>query len=418
MTAIENSAPCTSAVPRARSRFALSPMTTFVGTVLAFVGITFAAGAPSPLFVLLQQEWAFPSWMLSLAFAIYAITLLLTLLVAGSLSDHIGRRPLLIGAMVVEIASMMLFIVAPNIGWIIAARAIQGIATGAATSTFSATIVEYAPERFKRAGALIASVAPVGGLALGALATGFAVQFTTVPSLIVFGFLAVLFVAGALVVIASPETVTRRPGALASLIPRLSIPRAARRDFAASLPVFISTWMLAGLFLGLAPSIIRGIFDIDSGLVNGIVVALQPAAGAVAAVAFGRVAPRKVIPLATLAVIAGIALVLIAVSAHVFPLMFVGAIVGGSGFGAAFSASLRTLAPLAEPHERAELFSAIYLVNYLSYGAPALVAGELIGVVGLEPTVIGYAIVTLLIATVGLFVRRAALRPLTAAVSD
>jgi MFS family permease len=396
----------------------LPVMVTFVGTVLAFVGITFAAGAPSPLFVLFQQEWQFPSWVLSLAFAIYAITLLLTLLVAGSLSDHIGRRPLLIAALVTEVASMAIFVFAPNIAWIIAARAIQGIATGAATSTFSATIVEYAPDRFKKISALITSVAPVGGLALGALATGFAVQFSAYPSQIIFGALAILFLLGTLVIIGAPETVTRRPGAIRSLIPRLSVPVAARRDFALTVPVLVSSWMLAGLFLGLAPSIIRGIFGIDSGLVNGALVALQPAAGAVAAVAFGRFAAGRVVRLGTIAVLLGIALFITAVATHVFALLFVAAIVGGAGFGASFSASLRTLAPLAGAHERAELFSAIYLVNYLSYGAPALVAGELIGVIGLEPTVVGYGAVAILVAAVGVVARRTPKRAVEALVTD
>ncbi|MBV6545588.1 MFS transporter, partial [Ursidibacter maritimus] len=76
----------------------LRPVAAFTGTARAFVAVALAVGAPSPLFVLYQQEWGFPSWLLTVAFAIYAVTLLITLLVAGSLSDHVGRRPVLIGA--------------------------------------------------------------------------------------------------------------------------------------------------------------------------------------------------------------------------------------------------------------------------------------------------------------------------------
>jgi MFS family permease len=417
LTAVTESRTTTS-IRTIRSRRILPPMATFVGTALAFVGVTFAAGAPSPLFVLFQQEWLFPSWVLTVAFAIYAITLLVTLLIAGSLSDHIGRRPVLIGALVTEIVAMTMFALAPNIGWIIVARAIQGIATGAATSTFSAAIVEFAPQRHKKLGGLITSVAPVGGLALGALSTGFAVQFSSVPSLIIFGFLGVVFILGTLVVIASPESVSRRRGALGSLVPRVSVPREARGEFVRSLPTFISTWMLAGLFLGLAPSIIRGVFGIDSGLLNGIVVALLPAAGAISALAFGRVHASRAITVGIVGVLLGTAIVIAAISLQVFVLLFVGAIIGGAGFGAAFSASLRSLAPLANPHQRAELFSAIYLASYLAYGAPALIAGELIGVVGLEPTAIGYGVVAMLAAAAGLIVRGAAARRLRAALSD
>jgi MFS family permease len=401
-----------------RPRRTLSPMFTFVGIALAFVGLTFAAGAPSPLFVLLQNEWLFPSWVLTVAFAIYAVTLLLTLLVAGALSDHIGRRPVLIGALAVELASMVVFMFAPNIGWIIAARAIQGIATGAATSAFTASIVEYAPDRHKKLGALLASTAPVGGLALGALATGFAVQFSGVPSIIIFGFLAVVFALGTLVLIASPESVSRRDGAIRSLIPRLSIPRIARSTFVSSIPVMIATWMLGGLFLGLAPSIVQGIFHIESGLLNGVLVALLPAAGAAATLAFGRTTAARTTSIGSILVVIGAGILVTGLTAHLFPLLFVGGIVGGTGFGAAFSGTLRTLGPLAESHQRAELFAGIYLVSYLAYGIPALVAGELIGVIGLTPTIVGYAAIAMISAVIGLVTRGAAVRSRSTVRSD
>ena len=122
-----------------------------------------------------------PPWLLTVAFGIYAITLLATLLVAGSLSDHVGRRPVLIGALAVQVVAMLTFLFARDIGWIIVARSVQGIATGAAMSTFTASIVELAPDRLKKLGATIGSTAPVAGIALGALFTGLAVQFGRPP---------------------------------------------------------------------------------------------------------------------------------------------------------------------------------------------------------------------------------------------
>jgi MFS family permease len=377
-------------------------MAAFVGTALTFVGITFAAGAPSPLFVLYQHEWDFPDWVLTIAFAIYAITLLVTLLVAGSLSDHIGRRPVLIGALTIQLASMIVFLVAPNIGWIIIARAIQGIATGAATGTFTATIVELAPDHRKKLGALIASTAPIGGLALGAFITGAAVQFTTQPTVLIFSALAVVFGLGIAVVAFAPETVTRRRGAVRSLIPRLSVPRPARREFGGIVPLLIATWMLGGLFLGLAPSIIGGVFHVESGFLNGAIVALLPATSSVAGFFLGRLTPRLTMLAGAPAVAIGIAVIVAGIVWGILPLLFVGAIVGGVGFGAAFSGSLRIMSPLADSHQRAELFAAIYLVSYLAYGVPALVAGQLIGRIGLVQTVVIYGGTAILAAVAGL----------------
>ena len=80
---------------RAR-RFALPPAAAFVGTAIAYAGLYLAAGAPSPLFVQYQQQWGFPAGLLTIAFAAYALGLVAAILVAGSLSDFIGRRPVLV----------------------------------------------------------------------------------------------------------------------------------------------------------------------------------------------------------------------------------------------------------------------------------------------------------------------------------
>jgi len=385
-------------------------MAAFTGTALAFVAVALAVGAPSPLFVLYQQEWGFQPWLLTVAFAIYAVTLLITLLIAGSLSDHIGRRPVLLGALALQVVAMLVFLFAPDIGWIIGARSVQGVATGAAMSTFTAALVELAPEKHKKLGATIGSTAPVGGIAIGAFLTGLAVQFVPQPTTLVFVALAVLFAAGILVIVASPETVVRRPGAVRSLIPRLLIPTAARREFAGAIPLFMATWMLAGLFIGLSPSILHGIFHLDSGLLNGAIVAVPPAVGALAGLLLTRAPARITVVWSMAAIVAGVAVAAVGIAAAILPLLFAGAVIAGAGFGAGFSAMLRTLAPLAPNDQRAELFAAIFLVSYLAYGLPALVAGELIGVIGLLPTALGYAAAIAAAAVVALVVQALKLR--------
>ena len=100
----------------------------------------FAAAAPSPLFVVFQHAWGFSSSMLTVAFAIYAIALLISLLVAGSLSDHVGRRPVVLGALVLQAVAMGLFLLAHDIGGLIVARAVQGVATGVASGALLSLI--------------------------------------------------------------------------------------------------------------------------------------------------------------------------------------------------------------------------------------------------------------------------------------
>jgi MFS family permease len=83
--------------------------------------------------------------VLTIAFAVYALGLLAALLVTGSLSDYVGRRPVMLGALALELVAMVMFAMAPKIGWVIATRILQGVATGAATSAFTAAVVEQAP---------------------------------------------------------------------------------------------------------------------------------------------------------------------------------------------------------------------------------------------------------------------------------
>lgn len=107
-----------------RRRGSLPPGVAFAGTGLAFASVTFAAGAPTPLLVLFEHQWGFQAGILTVAFAIYAFGLLLALLVVGSLSDYIGRKPVLIGALSIQLLAMVMFFFASNIEWVIAARAV------------------------------------------------------------------------------------------------------------------------------------------------------------------------------------------------------------------------------------------------------------------------------------------------------
>jgi MFS family permease len=374
----------------------------FGGTGLAFAGVTLAAGAPTPLLVFFEHKWGFHAGMLTIAFAIYAFGLLLALLVVGSLSDYIGRRPVLIGALAVQVLAMVMFFFASNVGWLVAARAVQGLATGAAFSAFTAALVELAPPGRKELGAVIGSVAPAGGLGLGALLAGAAVQFTGSPARIVFAVLAVVTVLGIGVAILSSETAPRRPGARRALRPELSIPRPAAREFAAAVPVQIGAWMFVGLFMGLMPTIVRALFHIHNGLTIGATSCVEPGSAAVVGLFVSRVSPRGTARFGAAAMMVGGVLVLIGVGATTLSVVVVGGVIGGLGFGASYSGSLRTITPLAEPDQRAGLFAALFTVAYLAFGVPVIIAGQLIPRAGLRSTVIGYCVVTVVVATVGL----------------
>ena len=209
-----------------------------------------AAGALTPLLVVYKEQWAFPPVAPHRGVRGLCRRIPRRRAHAGSLSDRVGRRPVLIAAMAVQLVSNVLFLLAPDVGWVIAGRIVQGVAGGAATAAFTALLVELAPANLKRLGAILGSVGLTGGLALGALLAGLAIELTPMANSIVFIVLTIITIVGTVGIALSPETVRRSPGALRSLIPRVSVPTAARREFAAAAPVIAAVWMLAGLSAG------------------------------------------------------------------------------------------------------------------------------------------------------------------------
>ncbi|MBV6700199.1 MFS transporter [Kitasatospora aureofaciens] len=369
------------------------------GTLLLLM---FAAAAPSPLYVVYQARWNFSSGMLTTVFAVYALFLLLALMTVGSLSDFLGRKPVLIGALLLEAASMALFAEARGVGWLLTARAVQGLATGAATGALAAALVDLQPASSPGFGALINGAASTLGLAVGAFGSGLLVQYGPSPRTLVFVLLLAAMVAAAAALVRIPETVARRPGALASLLPRARVPREVRKAFVAVLPALIAVWALGGLYLSLAPSLVAALLHVSNHLVGGLVISTMTAVGAVSSIALRARTPRFILALGCAALAVGALGTLAALGAHSVALFFTATAVAGLGFGGTFLGSLSSVVPLTAPGERAELFSTFYVVSYLAFSLPAVAAGFAAPHAGLLRTAVVYGVAVAALALVAL----------------
>ncbi|MFD7232821.1 MFS transporter [Streptomyces sp. NPDC059881] len=367
---------------------------------LSLFALLTAASAPSPLYVVYQRRWGFSSTTLTLIFAVYALALLVTLLVIGGLSDHVGRRPVLAGALIVEGAAMALFLMADGVGPLLMARTLQGLATGAAVGAIGAGLLDLQPTPTSHLGSLLNTVAPAAGLAAGALGTGLLVQYAPAPTTLVFSLLTLVFIALAAAVPFLPEAVSRQPGAWASLRPRVAVPTQARRAFLATAPCFVAVWAMGGLYLSLGPSLATGVLHIGSHLVGGLVVTtLFGTAGAASILVYG-LPPQRVMGAGSLALAVGIGLTLLALSRPSASLFFLGAALSGLGFGASFLGAFRLLAALTRPTQRAELFASAYVVSYLALSIPAVLAGLAVPSVGLHATTTYYGAVVIVLALI------------------
>src|SRR5689334_1870886 len=362
----------------------------FVAVTAMLVLFMAAAGAPTPLYVVYQQQWGFPTSTLTLVFAMYVLGLLATILVVGALSDHVGRRPVLLAAMALEAVALMLFLTAGQVVTLLAARLVQGIATGAAITTLSAAVVDLtAPGRAGRAG-LVTSVATLLGLAAGSVGTGALVQFAPAPTTLAYVVLLVGVLVAAVATALLPETAPRRPGALASLRPRVGLPEYLRAEFLSITPILLASWALGGLYLSLGPSVAAGSLGITDHLVGGLVATLLCGTGALTALVLRNWPLPRVLLLAAVLLAVGTMGTLGAVDAGSAPLAALGTVVAGVGFGAAGLGAFGTMAALARPTERGAVFALVYVVSYLAFSVPAVAAGVAANVVGLGPTTTVY----------------------------
>lgn len=356
----------------------------YAATLAAFFA---ASSAPTPLYHLYQQLWHFSSGTMTFVFASYAFSLLLALLTTGPLSDYLGRRPVMLAALALECLSMAMFICANDVTMLIAARLVQGFATGIAASVVSAAILDVDRTR----GPLTNSMTPLVGMAFGALISSALVQFAPDPMRLVFIALLVLFALQFVGVWAMPETVRRRPGALASMRLRVVVPPAARATMWLVAPMDIAVWALGGFYLSLGPTLARTVTGSNAVMIGGALVFALTAGGIVAIWILRKLSGGPLLQIGGWALAAGLLVTLVGVHADSAPVFFGGTLLAGTGFGTGFQGAMRSVMPLAGSDERAGLMAAFYVLSYLAFSLPAISAGMAAPHIGLRTTTDIYA---------------------------
>ena len=344
--------------------------------LLASITVSFLAGsaAPTPLYPLYQAMWGFSPVTLTIIFGIYAVAVLAALLVAGRLSDHLGRRPVLIAATIGQAVVMLMFATAASVTGLLVARVLQGVTTGAAIGAVGAAMIDLD----KRRGPVANAVVPPLGTALGCLIGGVFLQYLPGPTHLVFAVLAAVFVAQILGLSFMKESIAARPGALGSLVPRFNLPRATRKPLLLALPILLAVWALAGFYGSLGPQLIRGMLHTQSPVLGGMALFVLAASGGLAVLLLQNRTPREMMLLGAGSLLAGVALTVAALPHGSFALFLLGTVVAGIGFGTGFQGAVRTVVASAAPHQRAGTLSIIFVISYLGLGVPAIAAGSML----------------------------------------
>lgn len=357
------------------------------------------SAAPTPLYSIYQAQWGFSPIVITSIFGIYAAAVLVTLLICGRLSDHIGRRPVLIVATMMQIAAMVALGTADGLSGLMIGRVIQGLSAGAAVAAVGAGLVDINKER----GTVANSIAPIMGTATGGLLGGLMVHFLPAPTHLVYLLLGIIFVLQTIGVFLMPETISPRDGALASLKPQFAVPTNVRARMLLATPALVAAWALAGYYASLAPVLMKRIFGVDPSLAGGIALFTLAASGGVAVLLLHKQHAHRMMTIGSTALLVGVAFVLLALSMHSEPVFFLGTVIAGVGFGSGFQGAIRMVLPQAAPHDRAGVLSVIFVVSYVTMALPAVIAGAVIAHGGgVLPTAREFGIVVMGLATLAL----------------
>jgi MFS family permease len=396
--------PAATSAVRLTAREIVVALLLLVSIVVSFLA---ASAAPTPMYALYAAHWGFSPLATTVVFGVYALAVLGGLLTFGRLSDHTGRRPVLLAGLAGQAVAMVLFLEASGLGTLMAARVVQGLAAGLSLGAAGAAMLDLD----RRRGAVANSFAPGVGTGSGALISAFAVQYLPSPTHLIYLVLIGVFALQAVGVLAMRETAPARPGtrrearraALRSMIPDIRLPGAVRAEVAIAAPVLFAVWALAGFYASLGPSLTATLLHSSSVVYGGLSLFILAGVAAAAVLAFNRAEPRPVLFLSIGALIAGVAVTLAADSADSAAGFFAGTAIAGIGFGGGFQGGIRLVIPLVGERERAGVLSLLYVVSYLGLGVPAVIAGVLVTEVnGLLDTAREYGVAVIVLAVLAL----------------
>jgi MFS family permease len=367
---------------------------------------------PTPLYGLYERQFGFGSLMVTAVYATYAIGVIAALLFFGRWSDQLGRRPLLLAAVLLSAASAVMFLISDGLALLFVGRVLSGFSAGVVTGTATAAIIELAPPRHRRHAPLVATVANMGGLGCGALLGGLLAQYAPEPLRTPFAVHLVLLAAVGLLVLLLSETAPASGGRISLRPQRLSVPREVRGTFVSAAVAGFAGFATLGLFTSVSPIFLVQVLGVRSEALSGLVVFVVFAASMIGQLATGPVRAVRALPIGCAVLIVGMILIAVSLLRASFVLLIVGAVVTGVGQGMGFRAAIAAVSEQSPPQRRGEITSTLFVVLYIAISIPVVGVGACAQVLGLRTAgVIFAAFVALLALLAAIRVARPAETP-------
>ena len=360
-----------------------------------------ASGSPSIVYPVYTSDWNLTASLVTIVFAAYPISLVVTLLVFGSLSDYIGRRATLLIGVGLIAGGILLFAVAPDVVWLLLGRVLQGAGVGFAMGAASAAMVEYNRGGNPGRASSVNTAATALGLALATIVGGALVEYAPFPLhlsyWVLFGIAGIVFGAvwlmprGVVEGGSGPGPGPASPGADAPAVARrwrpqrVAVPRGLRVVFTVSALAISAGYAMGALLLSLGSQIAKDLIKTDNALVAGVALSISAIVIGVVAILARSLAPRTSITVGGFSIALGLGLLELSAALESLPVFIAASVVAGAGYGWLFLGGLGLISRHAPAQHRASTLSAVYLVAYLAQGVIAVLIGQSATAFGLEP---------------------------------
>lgn len=331
------------------------------------------SGLPAPLYGIYEDTWHLSPLATTIVFAVYAVAALAAVLVSGKISDAIGRKPVLLGALAALLVGLAVFLVADNMALLLLARTIHGAAVGSIVVAGAAALLDLRPHHGVRSGQL-SGVSFNIGMTVAIIGSALLAQYAPHPLRTPYAVVAVICLIVGIGVVALDEPhLARTRGPIR--IAKPAVPEEIRADFWFSALGAMASWSVLGVLLSLYPSLAAQQTHIDNLVFGGAVVGTTAFAAALAQLAATRVPARHSAVIGDVGMAVSLLLTIPVLLTHQWQLVFVAAALLGATFGLGFGGSLRHLSDVVPAGKRGETMSAFYLLAYTAMAVPTLVAG-------------------------------------------
>jgi MFS family permease len=346
----------------------------FWSIAAAFATIQFGGAIPIPLYGLWREQFPFGNGTLTAIFAIYVLGTLLALLLLAPLSDQLGRRPLLLTALILAGAGTVLFLIASDVATLMAARFVSGLAAGITTATATAALHELQPAERARFASLTATAMNTGGLGAGTLFAGLIGAYAPDPTKLAFWIYLGVVAASFLGMLRARETVSRADRV--SWRPRgLSVPATRRGTFWLAGAAAFAVFSQLGLYSSLVPSFLAASLHEHNLAIAGSISAAIFVVATATQLSFHQVSPRRAIEVGLALLLIGLALIELGLWTGVLGVLLAGTLFGGLAVGFAFMGAAATANILASPDRRGQVLATFFCCAYAGLSCPALGVG-------------------------------------------